>query len=89
MCGGDVFLKYPGIKLPDARNSTVDGRRMELADCEVECSRNCSCMAYTQLDLRDKASGCLFYYGDLFDIRVVPQGGQDLYIRMASSELGK
>ncbi|KAL8509990.1 hypothetical protein ACS0TY_016995 [Phlomoides rotata] len=41
-CSDDVFLKYSGIKLPDARNSSTDEQRTSLEECEYECSRNCS-----------------------------------------------
>ncbi|KAL3620652.1 hypothetical protein CASFOL_035564 [Castilleja foliolosa] len=84
--GGDVFLRYSGIKLPDSRNCSVNDQVTSLSACELECSRNCTCIAYTQLNIREWTSGCLFYHGELVDIRTVEQGGQDLYIRMASNE---
>ncbi|KAH6836329.1 hypothetical protein C2S53_006358 [Perilla frutescens var. hirtella] len=87
-CRGDVFLNYSGIKLPDSRNSSFDDQRKGLEECREECLRNCSCMAYAELDIREgEGGGCLFYYGDLVDIRTVGNGGQNLYIRMASTEL--
>ncbi|KAK6157123.1 hypothetical protein DH2020_011371 [Rehmannia glutinosa] len=78
---------YSDIKLPDARNSWHN-ESMTLEECEVECLRNCSCMAYTNLNISGGGSGCLIWFGDLVDIRVLAAGGQDLYIRVASSELG-
>ncbi|KAH6778380.1 hypothetical protein C2S51_009692 [Perilla frutescens var. frutescens] len=83
-CEGDVFLKYSGIKLPDARDSWHDST-MTMDECEVECLRNCSCTAYSQLDVRNK-SGCLIWYGELVDMRVMSDDGQVIYIRMAASE---
>ncbi|KAK7324625.1 hypothetical protein VNO77_28341 [Canavalia gladiata] len=56
-------------------------------------------MDYTQGCVRNKAlncatdgfnkygSGCKLWTGDLFDVRVIKGGGQDLYIRMPASEL--
>lgn len=88
-CEGDLFLKYSGIKLPDARRSTYDDRKMLPAECEAECSRNCSCTAYRQLDIREERSGCLFYHGELVDVRTMVAGGDELYIRIASADLGK
>ncbi|KAI3466174.1 hypothetical protein Pfo_022837 [Paulownia fortunei] len=85
-CQGDVFLKYSGIKLPDATHSWYN-TSMTLEECRTECLRNCSCMAYTQLDI-SKGSGCLIWYEDLIDIRTLSPDGQDIYIRMASSEAG-
>lgn len=84
-CQGDVFLKYSSIKLPDSQNSTFN-ENMTLEQCEVECSKNCSCMAYAQLNIQQR-SGCLFWFQALIDIREMSSYGQDIYIRMASSEL--
>ncbi|KAL2496234.1 G-type lectin S-receptor-like serine/threonine-protein kinase [Forsythia ovata] len=84
---GDEFLKYSGIKLPDSRYSSWINESMTLEECKGACLKNCSCMAYTQLDISGKGSGCLFWFGDLVDIRDLPTDGQDIYIRMASSEL--
>ncbi|KAL0320737.1 UNVERIFIED_CONTAM: G-type lectin S-receptor-like serine/threonine-protein kinase [Sesamum radiatum] len=83
-CQGDVFLRYSGIKLPDSRNSWYN-TSMTLDECRTHCSRNCSCTAYTQLNI-SSGSGCLFWLGDLVDIRSLSPDGQDIYIRMASSE---
>ncbi|KAL0432909.1 UNVERIFIED_CONTAM: G-type lectin S-receptor-like serine/threonine-protein kinase [Sesamum latifolium] len=84
---GDVFLKYSVIKLPDARRSW-NNATMTLDECRQECLRNCSCTAYTQLDIK-KGSGCLIWYEELMDIRTMTQDGQVIYIRMAASEAGK
>ncbi|KAL1558518.1 G-type lectin S-receptor-like serine/threonine-protein kinase0 [Salvia divinorum] len=84
---GDKFLKYSGIKLPDARNTSNNRERRSLAECQVDCSRDCSCVAYAQLNISGDGSGCLFYHADLIDIRTLASAGQDLYIRMAASEV--
>lgn len=87
-CNGDTFVKYSGIKLPDARNSRHNAT-MGLVECREECLRNCSCMAYTQLDVKNE-SGCLLWYdAELVDIRTMSEDGQVIYIRMASSEAEK
>lgn len=83
-CQGDKFVKYSGIKLPDARNSSHYST-MTIEECEAWCLRDCSCMAYSRLDVRNK-SGCLIWYGDLVDMRVLSEDGQVIHIRMASSE---
>ncbi|KAK6132741.1 hypothetical protein DH2020_033546 [Rehmannia glutinosa] len=85
-CQGDVFLRYSGIKLPDATYSWYN-TSMSLEECRTECLRNCSCTAYAQLD-RSKGNGCLIWFDDLVDIRSLSTDGQDIYIRMASSEAG-
>ncbi|KAK6157118.1 hypothetical protein DH2020_011366 [Rehmannia glutinosa] len=87
-CEGDVFYNYSGIKLPDPQFSWFNDDIITLQECRAQCLRNCSCVAYTRLDIRQGGTGCLIYYGDLMDMKNLPQGGQDLYIRTASSELG-
>jgi hypothetical protein len=46
-------------------------------------------MAYTNSNISGEGSGCVMWFGDLIDIRQFQDGGQDLYIRMFGSELGK
>ncbi|KAG2680796.1 hypothetical protein I3760_11G114500 [Carya illinoinensis] len=83
---GDGFLKYTGLKLPDTSSSWFNAT-LSLDECEGLCFKNCSCTAYSNLDIRGKGSGCLLWFGKLIDIVVYSQGGQELYIKMASSEL--
>jgi hypothetical protein len=52
------------------------------------CLKNISCSAYASLDVRNGGSGCLLWFDILVDTRELGEIGQDLYIRMASSELG-
>ncbi|XP_055834143.1 G-type lectin S-receptor-like serine/threonine-protein kinase At4g27290 [Solanum dulcamara] len=80
------FLKYSGIKLPDTNYSQYD-RTMTLEGCRQVCSTNCSCTAYSSLDISNGDKGCLFWSGELIDIRKLSGRGQDIYIRMDSSEL--
>ncbi|XP_022877615.1 G-type lectin S-receptor-like serine/threonine-protein kinase At4g27290 isoform X2 [Olea europaea var. sylvestris] len=84
-CQTDVFLKYSGIKLPDTRYSWYN-ERMTLKECKIECLNNCNCTAYTYLDISRGGSGCLIWFGDLIDIKELSAEGQDIYIRMSSSE---
>ncbi|XP_010247747.1 PREDICTED: G-type lectin S-receptor-like serine/threonine-protein kinase At4g27290 isoform X2 [Nelumbo nucifera] len=85
---GEGFVKFTGVKLPDTRYTWVD-KNINLKDCEVECLKNCSCTAYANSDISGGGSGCAIWFGDLIDIRRFSNGGggQDLYIRMAASEL--
>ncbi|KAL7218140.1 hypothetical protein ACSBR2_011418 [Camellia fascicularis] len=83
---GDGFVKYSGYKMPDTRNSWFD-RNMTLGECEMVCLKDCSCMAYSNLDIRRGGSGCLLWFGELIDMRELNTNEQDVYIRMASSEL--
>ncbi|GMN23583.1 hypothetical protein TIFTF001_043698 [Ficus carica] len=55
----------------------------------AKCLSNCSCTAYANSNISGKGSGCVVWYGDLIDITQFAIGGQDLFIRMPRSELGK
>ncbi|GMH11943.1 hypothetical protein Nepgr_013784 [Nepenthes gracilis] len=85
---GDGFIKHSNVKLPDTRRSWYN-TSMNLKECEKLCLQDCNCTAYSNLDVRGGGSGCLLWFGDLIDIREFTDFGQDLYVRMASSELGK
>ncbi|GJU90906.1 putative S-locus glycoprotein domain-containing protein [Tanacetum coccineum] len=86
-CGPEEgFLKFSSMKLPDTQNAVYNGN-MNLQECEVACKRNCSCTAYANPDITAGGVGCLQWFGDLVDVRVYPQNGQDLYVRLAASEL--
>ncbi|XP_060199262.1 G-type lectin S-receptor-like serine/threonine-protein kinase At4g27290 [Lycium barbarum] len=80
-----VFIKYSGIKLPDTKQSQYD-KTMTLEECRQVCSRNCSCTAYSSLNISNGDKGCLFWFGELIDIRKLSERGQDIFIRMDSSE---
>jgi hypothetical protein len=87
-CSEDGFRKFSGVKLPETRKSWFN-RTMSLDECRSTCLKNCSCTAYTNLDISiNGGSGCLLWLGDLVDMRQINENGQDIYIRMAASELG-
>ncbi|KAI7757038.1 hypothetical protein M8C21_003151, partial [Ambrosia artemisiifolia] len=86
--GSEGFIKYSNIKLPDTENTWFN-MSMSLEECAAKCLKNCSCMAYANPDTSLGSRGCLLWFNDLFDIRgySVGNGGQDIFVRMASSEL--
>lgn len=84
----DGFIKLDGLKLPDTTHSWVN-QSLNLSECRSKCLRNCSCVAYTNFDIREQGSGCIMWFGDLLDIRQLPSYGQTLYVRVPASELGK
>ena len=86
-CSKDGFIKYTGVILPDTSSSWYN-KTMFLQECENLCLQNCSCTAYTNLDKRGGGSGCLLWFDDLIDMRQSSQVGEDIYIRVHSSELG-
>jgi hypothetical protein len=81
------FKRVVGMKLPDTANSWID-EKMTLENCKAKCLENCSCSAYSSLDASGVGNGCSIWFGDLIDLRVSPTG-QDLYIRMEASNIGK
>ncbi|PIA38458.1 hypothetical protein AQUCO_02800282v1 [Aquilegia coerulea] len=83
---GEGFNRISGVKLPDTTGSWFN-MTMNLDECRVKCLKNCSCMAYTNADIRGSGSGCVMWFTDLVDIRQFSNDGQDFYIRMAPSEL--
>ncbi|CAI0375553.1 unnamed protein product [Linum tenue] len=88
-CGDDGFVKLSGVKLPGMTNKSWFDAEMSLEQCRDVCLRNCSCTAYSNLDIRNGGSGCLVWYGDLLDIRQLYGNGEDLYVRMAASEIAE
>ncbi|KAH1221457.1 G-type lectin S-receptor-like serine/threonine-protein kinase [Glycine max] len=87
-CNGehkDGFVKFEGLKVPDTTQTWLD-KTIGLEECRVKCLNNCSCMAYSNSDIRGAGSGCVMWYGDLIDIRQFETGGQGLHIRMSASE---
>ncbi|KAL2327894.1 hypothetical protein Fmac_021321 [Flemingia macrophylla] len=80
------FVKFEGLKVPDTTHTWLDDN-IGLEECRVKCLNNCSCMAYTNSDIRGGGSGCVMWFGDLVDMQQYENGGQDLYIRMDASEL--
>lgn len=81
------FIKFSGLKLPDTEYTWVN-KSMNLRECRVACLKNCSCMAYTNSNISGNGNGCVLWFGDLVDIRRLFEGGQDLYIRVPSSNQG-
>ncbi|KAF5461034.1 hypothetical protein F2P56_020863 [Juglans regia] len=85
---GDGFLKCTELKLPDTSSSWFN-KTTSLKECEGLCLKNCSCTAYSNLDIRGEGSGCLLWFDNLIDIRVFSEGGQELYLKLANSELDR
>ncbi|XP_016461749.1 G-type lectin S-receptor-like serine/threonine-protein kinase At4g27290 isoform X1 [Nicotiana tabacum] len=85
-CNQDGFLKLTGIKMPNSRHSWYN-QSMDLEGCKKMCLAYCNCTAYSNLDVRNGGSGCLLWFGELIDIRELSHIEQDLFVRVAASEL--
>ncbi|CAN6937479.1 unnamed protein product, partial [Brassica oleracea] len=84
--GRDGFVVVKKVKLPDTTATVLD-RGIGLKECEAKCLNDCNCTAYANTDIRDGGSGCVIWNGGLFDIRSYPNGGQDLYVKLAAADL--
>ncbi|XP_057435517.1 G-type lectin S-receptor-like serine/threonine-protein kinase At4g27290 [Lotus japonicus] len=83
--GKDGFTKLQNVKVPDTSTSWYN-TSMTLEECRVKCWENCSCTAYINSDISGEGSGCILWFGDLLDLRQLPDAGQDLYVRLTASE---
>ncbi|XP_024021183.1 G-type lectin S-receptor-like serine/threonine-protein kinase At4g27290 [Morus notabilis] len=84
----DGFVKLDSIKMPDSRNTWFNDS-MNLKECRVKCLSNCSCAAYSNLDIRGHGKGCCIWFDGLMDISQIAGSEQELYIRIPASELGQ
>ncbi|KAJ1291337.1 hypothetical protein BS78_02G309100 [Paspalum vaginatum] len=85
-CTGDGFLRLTGVKLPDTTNATEDAA-ITVDQCRQRCLANCSCLAYAASSIKGGDSGCIIWSSQLIDIRHFSNGGEDLYVRLAASDL--
>ncbi|KAK4588224.1 hypothetical protein RGQ29_019279 [Quercus rubra] len=77
----DGFLKLKTMKVPDFADSSPAHEDY----CRLQCLENCSRIAYAY----DSGTGCMSWTRSLIDIQKFSNGGVDLYIRVAHSELVK
>ncbi|XP_071726498.1 receptor-like serine/threonine-protein kinase SD1-8 [Rutidosis leptorrhynchoides] len=88
-CGSDGFLPLKNMKLPESSKVFVD-QTMSLTECGQRCKSNCTCSAYASMNITGVGSGCVIWGVDLVDMRQYADsegGGQDLYVRVAASDL--
>ncbi|KAG5516626.1 hypothetical protein RHGRI_037378 [Rhododendron griersonianum] len=99
------FRTFSRLKLPDTSRFLVNRTEVSRVDCEEACLKDCSCMGFAQTDIsgcvvwsgelldmreyNEGISGCVVWSGGLLDMREYNEGRQDLYVRVAASELGK
>ncbi|KAK4347062.1 hypothetical protein RND71_033401 [Anisodus tanguticus] len=76
----DGFLKFSGLKLPDL---AAIFRLDSASECERLCMNNCSCTAYAYV----AGIRCMVWSGDLLDMQDYSYSGEDLFLRLAYSEL--
>ncbi|KAK9016793.1 hypothetical protein V6N11_079286 [Hibiscus sabdariffa] len=82
-CG---FIQVSAVKVPETKHSWYN-YSLSLEECKNICLADCACMAYANLDITNGGSGCLHWYNDLMDSRYISDSGQDIYVKVAASEL--
>lgn len=75
----DGFVKLETVKVP---NYAIWSSSSE-DKCQEQCLSNCSCAAYAY----DAGVGCMYWSGNLTDVRQFTNGGTTLYVRLAHTEL--
>ncbi|CAO2194912.1 unnamed protein product [Urochloa humidicola] len=85
--GEDGFWAVNRMKLPEATDATVYAG-MTLDQCRLACLGNCSCGAYAAANNSGGVGvGCVLWAVDLLDMRQYPIVVQDVYIRLAQSDI--
>ncbi|XP_023878430.2 G-type lectin S-receptor-like serine/threonine-protein kinase RKS1 [Quercus suber] len=89
VCGnGEGFVKVERLKLPDSSFSAA-WTGMGRFECEQACLMNCSCTAFSVVNIDGKGTNCLAWYGELMDILEQVDEGLDLNVRVDAIELAK
>ncbi|KAF2310411.1 hypothetical protein GH714_009671 [Hevea brasiliensis] len=79
--------RVASVKIPDTSEAVWLGLNMSPMDCELECTRNCSCSAYASIGIPEKGTGCLAWYGELMDTTINMEDGNNIYVRVDALEL--
>ncbi|KAK7373641.1 hypothetical protein VNO80_07056 [Phaseolus coccineus] len=79
----DGFLELKMVKVPDFSDGSA--LRLQPDMCRSRCLENCSCIAYSY----DADIGCMSWTENLMDIQKFSNGGLDLHVRVAYTELDK
>ncbi|KAK6946806.1 S-locus glycoprotein domain [Dillenia turbinata] len=82
-----AFMKLTNeVNLPDLLQYSVNNS-MNLQDCQAMCLSNCSCSAFSSLQMIGQGSGCALWFGDLVDLRADTDDGVVLYLKLLPSEI--
>lgn len=71
------------MKLPDITKSIVD-MTIGLKECKEKCNRNCNCTAFANPDMQNS---CVIWVGEIIDLRKSMIAGQDLFVRLAATDI--
>lgn len=88
----DTFLELKRMKVGSPDSQFKAKSEME---CKIECLNNCQCQAFSYEEAQDTQLGengsatCWIWSEDLSDLQEEYDGGRDLNIRVAASDIGK
>ncbi|KAM1996645.1 hypothetical protein ACFX15_029571 [Malus domestica] len=60
-CRNDGFAKYMRLKLLDTTHDWINKSR-NFVECRAKCLSNCSCSAYTDIDVRGGGNGYAIWF---------------------------
>ncbi|XP_048446212.1 S-locus-specific glycoprotein S13-like [Pyrus x bretschneideri] len=60
-CRNDGFAKYLQLKLLDTTHNWIN-KSKNLVECMAKCLSNCSCSAYTDIDVRGRGSSSAIWF---------------------------
>ncbi|CAL5342503.1 unnamed protein product [Camellia sinensis] len=81
---GDQFSKLERMKFPDYSVSL--GNMTTVSQCELQCSKNCTCAAYAYTNVSSETVSCMHWFGDIVDLKGNYINGEDLYVRNNDSD---
>uniref|UniRef100_A0A0A0LUY8 non-specific serine/threonine protein kinase n=1 Tax=Cucumis sativus TaxID=3659 RepID=A0A0A0LUY8_CUCSA len=84
---GEGFKRISNVKLPDSSAKNLVKVNTSIQDCTAACLSDCSCLAYGRMEFSTGDNGCIIWFERLVDMKMLPQYGQDIYVRLAASEL--
>ncbi|EFH45205.1 predicted protein [Arabidopsis lyrata subsp. lyrata] len=76
------FKQLKKMDFPDTKTSIVD-TTVGSEECRKSCLTNCNCTAFANTEW-----GCVRWTSDLIDLRSYNTEGVDLYIKLATADLG-
>ncbi|KAE8677907.1 hypothetical protein F3Y22_tig00111493pilonHSYRG00183 [Hibiscus syriacus] len=82
---GNDFLSLKRMEVEDSDSSCEERDEIE---CREECLKKSKCRAYSFVGQRDTTTSCLIWSGDLENLQEGQDGGYDLHVRVARSDIG-
>ncbi|KAH7660828.1 S-receptor-like serine/threonine-protein kinase protein [Dioscorea alata] len=82
----DGFMTITLAALPETSNAILYAN-ISLNECSTKCLKNCSCTAYAIAKISGAGLGCVVWVTELIDLRLSSHATQDVFVRLAGSDL--